>query len=405
MRKLKLLLIRIICFWVPVKEMRRRLRYELNAAWIGENVCCLTTPEAKGTVLLSYLKDPLLLSDGDERLEYHSNVWECREIARIFQSRGYNVEAIVWNDKHFKPKKKYDVIFDIADNIARFNNMLPENCLKMLHLTESFSCFQNQAEKRRVENFCHRRCCSYRPKRQKDEYLSQQSLALADYCTLIGNEVSKKTYPQKYQSKIHCIPVSAAYLPGLKRRGQYLPKEREFLWMGGAGAVHKGLDLLVDVFIRHPEWKLHIVGNLEQEPDFMAVYQHFFSECDNIVYHGFLHLAGDEFSSIAGKCFAFIFPSCSEGMSVAVMTLLRLGLYPVISRNSGVDLPAGCGKYLLSCSEEEIEQALADLFLKNDENLCREIEACQKLAVQISSRENFRRVMEKNIDTFLSLKG
>ena len=105
-------LIKIICFCIPVRKYRKKIKDKLLADY-DSGVSSLVCKNAKGEVLLSYMKDSALLQDDDKRLMYHTNRWENREIARIFQDMGYNVDCIDFN-RRFVPCKKYDIMFDIA---------------------------------------------------------------------------------------------------------------------------------------------------------------------------------------------------------------------------------------------------------------------------------------------------
>ena len=78
--------VKLLCFLVPVKKYRKRLKNLLMDKLGGEAASALH-PRAKGNVLVSYMKDSLLLKDNDIRLKYHTNRWENREIARIFYER------------------------------------------------------------------------------------------------------------------------------------------------------------------------------------------------------------------------------------------------------------------------------------------------------------------------------
>ena len=75
--------VKLLCFLVPVKKYRKRLKNLLMDKLGGEAASALH-PRAKGNVLVSYMKDSLLLKDNDIRLKYHTNRWENREISRIF---------------------------------------------------------------------------------------------------------------------------------------------------------------------------------------------------------------------------------------------------------------------------------------------------------------------------------
>ncbi|MFA5074960.1 MAG: glycosyltransferase [Candidatus Babeliales bacterium] len=358
-------------------------------------------PENKNSAkraLISYLKAPALWNKKDERFNGHSNNWECREIINIFLQKNYIVDAINYSDK-FVPDKKYDVVLDIHQNLQNFMPYLDSSCKKILHITGSYPRFQNEAEIKRIEELEKRRDMYCSPRRI-DSYLElfDRSLKFADYCSLIGNDFVLNTFPKKYKDKITKVTVSASKLEYIKSKESYVSEKREFLWFFGSGAVHKGLDLVLEVFSKNKNLVLNVVGAVEKEKDFWNIYQKELTEFENIKYHGYLEPNSEKFLKILKNLFAFIAPSCSEGISPSVATCLQLGLFPIISRNTGMNLPENCGIYLENCSMEEIEKSIFKAFNLDEYGLKNQIAQCQSYALGEFSRENF----SKNMKNFIN---
>lgn len=351
----------------------------------------------RGRVLFSYLEQPLLWPEDDERFGGHSNYWESREIARIFHTLGYTVDAINWTDHEFASTKPYDVLFDICINLQRLSSLLDSSTIKILHCTGSDPYYQNRAETQRVEALRQRRGGSYRAKRclaRPD--LARQAVQIADVCSLLGNQHTLSTYPEELRHKFELVPVSGSDLgTSVKSEKDYVPPEREFLWFAGAGAVHKGLDLLLDLFAARPELKLHVVGYAGQEQDFLAIYRRELTQLPNIRFHGPLAPRGRPFKDILRRVFCFIAPFCSEGISPAVVTCAQAGLFPIVSRDTGMSLPAGCGMVLETCSTDEIGKAVCTAHRMPSAEITSQIKVIQEYALREFSRANFRRVMER----------
>lgn len=68
-----------------------------------------------------------------------------------------------------------------------------------------------------------------------------------------------------------------------------------------------------------------------------------------------------------------------------------LGLYPIISRYTGIDLPEGCGTYLDGLTVEDVENAIMNM--PNDDELLRQVGIMQSDALVRYSRETFRKTM------------
>ncbi len=351
----------------------------------------------KGHTLVSYLKEPCISHTTDSHLSGHSNRWESREIARSFAAMGYITDVIDWDNKAFIPKESYDVIFDIYSRFYEWKGLLNSNTKKLLHLTGSYPLYQNNAEKREAKKFEQRTGVRYLLKRQvSDVKAACESIKLANRCSLLGNKHTLLTYPSNLRSKIYTLPVSSSYLK-FHKPSKYVPNRYEFLWCFGSGAVHKGLDKTIEVFLQEKDIYLHIVGNVEDDAPFWKAYREKIEKSPNITYHGFLHPDSNELIKVVKRCFCFIAPSCSESMSTSVATCLEVGLYPIISKDTGISLPAGCGLYLDNLSINEIKAKIDELKSYSDVRITEEIKTIQTYALEEYSRKKF----SKNIRNYL----
>lgn len=391
-----------------------RLRKRVKTAFRGiikrndVEIRTIEPPEGtyrRGRVLFSYLPDAVFLGPKHLIMEGHSNYWESREIAHIFARHGFSVDAVAWNNLTFYPRREdYTVLFDIAINLQRWTPLFPESVKKLMHITGSYWYYSFQAEMARIDALRERRSVLYAPKRiVLYPELHELSISQADACTLIGNQHTLGTFPAKYHSKIRTVTVSATPVLRPKRADNYVPLERGFLWFFGSGAVHKGLDLVLEVFARNPHLTLHVVGSVFSEPDFVRIYRKELLETNNIHYHGFLPARSSAFADILDQCFCFVAPSCSEGISPAVATCLQAGLLPIISQDVGVTLPDDCGVTLERCDVDTLEEAVLSCFATSSEALERQIRSSQALGMKMFSREAFSQAMEGALRAELNL--
>ena len=107
---------------------------------------------------------------------------------------------------------------------------------------------------------------------------------------------------------------------------------------------------------------------------------------------------------VLDQCFCFIAPSCSEGISPAVVTCLQGGLLPILSRDVGVTLSADCGVTLESCDVDTLRKTVLSCFALPDEAVERQICATHDLGMKAFSRESFSRAMEAALRASLSLE-
>jgi tetratricopeptide (TPR) repeat protein len=347
----------------------------------------------RGTVLVGFHREPVLFDDAWEHFQVTSINWESREVCRLFLRQGFAVDVVSFNDgPPADGQPDYAAVFGVSGFIARNQAALPASSVCIALMTGSSPDFQNRAEQERVAALSRRRQGAYAAKRQVADVEHQlESVALADHALLIGNAVTRGTFPEPLRAKLRPIRVTASHVGWIKDAASYVPASREFLWYFGHGAVLKGLDLLLDLFSRQDRWTLNVVGHVAYEPDFDQMYFDELYRNPRIRTLG--HLRGDSpvMTEVSRRCFSFIAPSASEGMSNAVATCLQIGLYPIITRSCGIDLPEGCGIYLESVSESEIAAAVARAHAMPEDELVRQIGILQRHALEAYSRETYTR--------------
>ncbi len=350
---------------------------------------------AKGWALVSFLREHVVFDDGYEHFWTTSIHWESREICRILLELGYDLQVI--NTLAPLPPKPedYAVVFAGVGEFVRLGPALPRDALKIGLLTGSSADFLDARESQRILAMLARRPGSYAAKRSGGAAELVAGIEASDRCLLIGNAQTLSTYPERLKPKITPIRVSASPLAYVKGPGEYVPAEREFLWYFGHGAVLKGLDLLLEIFSRQDTWTLNVVGLVLDEPDFLALYGAELLCHPRIRFHG--HLRGNslELARIHRRSVAFVAPSASEGMSNACATCMTAGLYPILSRTTGIDLPEGLGIYLETCSIEEIEAAIARVHAMEADALARDIARTQAYANEAFGRAAYAREMRR----------
>ena len=360
-----------------------------------------------GRVLVSYSLISAGMPPNHPVFDHHSGPWESNLIVSLFLKRGYLVDVIHYTNRSFVPKERYDVIFTLTEDLYRlvaFVENPPDEIIKIWHLIVSSVQQNNGSELERAEALLARHPGAlYAPKRQElNERLQERTMELADRCIMVGNKVVLDTYPTHLHDKIDLVTISASPLYHIKTEAEYVPSEREFVWYFGNGAVRKGLDIVLETFARNPSWKLNVIGLAQTEPDFMKIYRRELLETPNIKLHGFLNPSSKQFDDVIRKCFCFIAPTCTESISTAVATMMQAGLYPLVSRETGVDLPAGAGMYFTELSPEEVERLASRALALPDDALREQIAATQGCALEAYSRATFARKMDNALERVLT---
>jgi len=196
----------------------------------------------------------------------------------------------------------------------------------------------------------------------KDEYLKY-----ADYLMRISNH---KLNPANHKEFLFAPTglINTIYNWNTK---DYEKCKYNFVWFGSPGAIHKGLDILIDVFSKLPQCKLFIYGLARQEEFLLK------NAPSNIIKEEPISVFSKEYiENVVERCSFVIMPSCSECISTGVITNMLHGLIPVVSKECQIpeepftitlrdfrcEYIENQIKRLLEMSNEELEKMSKDNF-------------------------------------------
>ena len=351
----------------------------------------------RGNALLSYIIDPFLLKNGEPVSSTHTHYWESLQIARTLLNLGYRVDVIHYSNKTFIPRKKYSVFIGARTNFQRITQLLNKDCVKIVHLDTAHWLFNSSAEYKRCLDLQQRKGVTLRSFRSVEP---NWAVEYADYATILGNKftISTYSYAQKPIFRLS-IPTVAVY-PWPEDKN-FESCRNHFLWFGGVGLVHKGLDLVLEAFAKMPDHHLTVCGPIQKEKDFENVYYKELYQTPNIHTIGWVDVSSPEFIEITNNCLGLIYPSCSEGQSGAVVTCLQAGLIPIISRESGVDVN-DFGLILKDCSIEEIKTSICRISSLSTEELKRMSRKAWEFARANHTRERFAKEYRKFVEKIIT---
>ncbi|MDP3042923.1 MAG: glycosyltransferase [bacterium] len=344
--------------------------------------------------MLSYTTLPFL---NPKSVDGHTNRWECVEIARIFIKHNYSVDIIDHTNKSFIPKKNYKYCIDAQDNIERLSPFLGKNCLKIFHITTAHWLFNNTAEYRRLLDIKERRGVALAPRRTLPP---SRNIELADAVAILGNNFTAGTYAYAKKT-MYRIPISTTHLYPSPENKNFESARNGFIWIGGAGMAHKGLDLTLEAFSEMPKCNLTIFG--KKDEDFEEAYKKELCQTPNIHYIGHTDLGSRKFKDIIENSIAIVFPSCSEGCSGGVVTAMHAGLIPIISLESGVDVN-NFGIILKENTINEIKKQVQYLASLPSEELKNKAIKAWEYARNNHTRERFSKEYQKIINKILFIK-
>lgn len=290
----------------------------------------------------------------------HTNMAEFIQIIKEFINRNFVIDICGHNCiDGFEDisNVKYDYIFGMGEVFRRAVKCNPEAYI-IEYFTENPYWFSKQEEKKRNDYYLQRIGKGVALQRT-GRYYHENDENLANTIVCMGN-------PQYFA---HCgVPVyrilpSAFYN---KCYHQELAKRSltTFLVFGTEGFIHKGLDLLLEIFSKHLDWTLIVCGkNFKKECEV-----HGYKISDNIKDYGFIDVDSQKFLKICQECGFIVLPSCSEGASTAVETAMRHGIIPVIMQNMLIEEPETCFITVSNALIETVEKTLKETTQMPKEN-------------------------------------
>ncbi len=330
-----------------------------------------------GHALLYYKTEPLYLQSRVKKYT-HTNNWEVLEILRILNHLGLWVDVIDRNIQieNLKLEDKYEVFIGLgAGNSGKYFPHIAEMCpnaVKIFYAAGPEPEKSNELIKKRYEFYSARRNNSLELRRMITEVDIHRAMNLTDAIFCVGNEFSMDTYREFGKPIFRLFPSSS---PNLHLSMDEFNKRssKEFLYFGGNGNVVKGLDLLLETFSELPQLQLHVCAS--DEKDFNHEYREIIANCKNIHLHGFTEVCGPLFWELTSQCGYAILPSCSEGTATSVTTVMRRGLIPVVTYESGIDID-DFGFLLRDLSIDSLQREIKNISdLPKNEFLSRQVKS------------------------------
>ena len=278
------------------------------------------------------------------KIQYkHTNQIECYTLANVLDELGFAVDVIDYDHT------KVAIAYESYDLLIGFGNVL-EKAFKHISLAKTKTIyygtgnhyfFVNAASLERIREMYERSGHVMWRSARYSEYTWSFQTTLVDGMIVLGNEFTADTF-RKYYRRGMVFPIPASFhktvVPKLEEK-DFEQAKTHFLWFGSNGALHKGLDLLLDIFKDQTTWTLHVCGANPWEKEFFEYYQEALANSPAIVHHGFVDIHSSAFSEILHRCACVIFPSASEGGCASVVTAMgNGGLIPIVSKSCGLDV-------------------------------------------------------------------
>jgi hypothetical protein len=357
----------------------------------------------KENVLISYITYPF--KNGINLR--HTNTAEALEIAKVFHELGYKVDILNYEYEGNLNYDKYSIIFGFGEPLINSFYRRNHKILTIYYGTGMHVIHQNHATLKRIEEV-------YKKKgkwllesgRIIDKAWSAQTSLVDDIITL-GNDEVINSYQKYFSRKIYNVPVSYYKIfdhEEIIKNKNFGDAKNHFLWFGSSGLIHKGLDLLLEVFKELPNLNLHICGPIDNEPKFKNCYHEELYNYNNIYTYGYLDINSETFKDIIKQCAFVIFPSCSEGEPSSVINVMVYGLIPIVTNTAGIRIN-DFGIEIKELTSESIKESMIKAVNLSEDEIEKRSMKCANDTINNHSIEKYSHELKKVLIEILREKN
>ncbi len=335
----------------------------------------------------------------------HNNQTEALEMAQVFHELGYQVDVVNYDNPMAIDYARYEVVFGSG---AAFQNLFLKETTRLprtiLYQCGAYVPRSNAASLRRLEAVYRRRGVWLAGSaRLSDAGIGPEQVV--DGLIVLGNEVSAAPFRALTPRPVHEIPLFFHQMvdaDDIIRARDLSQARRHFIWFSGSGMVHKGLDLALEAFARHPELHLHIHAAIEKEMPFVRAFHHELHELPNIHLDGYLLLQSPEFAAaLPGSAFV-ICPSCAEACASSVLNIAgNGGNIPILTRECAISL-GDFGVPIEDTTVEAVEAALVAASSLTEPELDRRQRATAAFFQREHSLEHYHQRLKAAVQAILS---
>ena len=338
--------------WDYFKEFFYYQRVEDSPVVLNLNNNC--NPDQK-RALLCYLPYGYFRNPTDFEKIGRTIAFEIYKMVKVLSESGYRINIISANDiksLNLIRSDVYDLIFGFGDTFYEMVRLQP-NALSILYMTENHPDISIQAEMERINYYFKRHRRSAPIERSGRFYKKEHLLRKYDQVIALG-EV--QPFKPQYANPYNIYPTGVINPDYVYEDRNHLETRKHFLWLGSSAVIHKGLDILTDVFGQRDDIYLHICGLNDNARKFLKI-----PERANIFDYGFVQIKSESFLNIAKRCSYSILPSCSEGCATSITTSMLHGLIPVVIKDTGFNRLGEAAIFLDDYRIEYVSSKLTEL--------------------------------------------
>lgn len=304
--------------WIKAKELYFS---QIAYANIGEEINGKNAPRALMIVPTESI-DFYVQNRYEEAMSasMHNIYFQFLAILKKLVDRGFVVDCV--EKDTLQPTvdtSVYQLILDEGDTLAYLPKV--DGQTRIFYCTGTKWNRWNEDELRRIDWLRQEYGLFVKPRRQIRPIYSDQA---ADYILYKG--VPEQMWDFNPEAELVQLAMPVEFEPKDVVRGF---SQREFAWVGGWGAIHKGLDLVIDAFEKMPDLQLNIFGAIEREEYVMKWLEGKLAANKNLHYHGYADCRSVAFQEILFKCVGNIYPSAGENGCATLAQTAHFGLIPI----------------------------------------------------------------------------
>jgi len=355
----------------------------------------------KKNVLISYIQQPFL--QGIKKT--HTNYLECYTAAEIFRDLGYNIDVIDYMSKREIVYDNYSIVYGFGYPLENvFYSICAKKIKKIYYSTEACPFYSNKVGGLKIMKFYQEKGEIIPTSARLRSHFWTLQIIMPDLNIALGNNFTANTYLEiNHNMNIKMLPIFYydCYEIDLSRKN-FKEAKKHFIWFGSSGLLHKGLDILIDIFSARDDLFLHICGASKGEKQFFDYYQAIIERSHNIIDHGFVDIDSSDFKKLMDLCAFVLFPSVSEsGCAGVVSVMANGGLIPIISKASGLDIEE-FGYVFENIEESVILEYINEVLGLSEEQLYEKSLTVKSNVRDIYSYKNYRQNLQKILEEGIS---
>ncbi len=352
----------------------------------------------KKHALISYISAPFRIGNQFR----HNNERAVQELAKSLDELGFTVDVMNYTDKKKYPFEKYSAIVGFGEPFC--NSFLTNPTAKKIYYGTGMEVsHHNHLVINRLKDFYSRHgVWLVESSRIVDQTWSMQTQAIDGIMTY-GNQIIKDSYSAYYDGPIyplHDVPFRFTKPEEvLAKKKNWDIAKNNFFFIIGAGAVHKGFDIVLDLFKEHPEWHLHIGAPIGKEGRFFEIYKDIL-HLPNIHYYGFIDMTSESYLKLVEQCGFYLSPSVSEGCPTSVVNICGNGkCIPIATKESGlegnVEIP------IKAITVNALQDSITTAQAMSNEELEKKATDVYDYFTEVHSQENFQKELKTALSAIL----